>query len=619
MKGRRLWIPAGLVALIVLLALAAPLLGLPDPVRQEVAQRLAGPAPGNPLGRDEFGRDVLSRLIWGARTSLAVAFASSLVACLFGTILGLLGGWFRGLGELLAVRSMDIVLCFPPVLLALLVVTLLGPGAGTLIMVLSVLYLPGFVRVTYAEVLSARSHDYVEAVRALGAPTGRILARTVLPNVAGPILVQLSLAVASAVVLESGLSFLGLGVVPPAPSWGLMIRGARATMTQAPLLLLWPCLALTVTILAMNLLCDALRDAMDPRTASARGGLRLVDRVLPGLLPPAPPRAEAVLEVQGLTVEIDTPRGVIRPVEDVSFAVGAGETLAIVGESGSGKSVTATAVMGLLPSAVRPSAGAVWFGGRNLLRLPEPELRRLRGGPMAMVFQDPMSSLNPVHRAGDQVAEAIRAHQPRVNRAEAWSRAVALLKRVGIADPERRARAFPHEMSGGMRQRVMIAMAIANEPKLLIADEPTTALDVTVQAQILDLLAELRRETGMALVFITHSLGVVAEIADSVVVMYAGQVVEQGSVADVFSEPLHPYTSALLAAVPEGEEAPAGIPGVVPQPHAYPAGCRFAARCPHAVAACEAAPPVLEGTAAGRSVRCIRWAELGAARARAMA
>ena len=613
---RRLWLPGAAVALVVLAALAAPLLDLPDPVRQDVARRLAGPGPGSPLGRDEFGRDVLSRLVWGARTSLAVAFASAAVACVFGTALGLLGGWSRGLGGVLAVRSMDVVLCFPPVLLALLVVALLGPGAGTLILVLSVLYLPGFARVAYAEVLSARSHDYVEAVRALGASTGRILGRTVLPNIAGPVLVQLSLAVASAVVLESGLSFLGLGVVPPAPSWGLMIRGARATMAQAPLLLLWPCLALTLTILAMNLLCDALRDVVDPRTpGAARTRLGLAERLLPGVLPANDhARADAVLDVRGLTVEIATPRGPLRPVEDVSFSVRAGETLAIVGESGSGKSIAATAVMGLLPPAARPVAGSsVRFDGRDLLRLPEPELRRLRGGAMAMVFQDPMSSLNPVHRVGDQVAEAIRAHDRGASPSAARSRAVELLRRVGIADPERRARAFPHELSGGMRQRVMIAMAVANGPKLLIADEPTTALDVTVQAQILDLLAALQRETGTALVFITHSLAVVSEIADCVAVMYAGQIVEQGTVEAVFGDPRHPYTRALLAAVPEGDAPPSSIPGVVPQPHAFPRGCRFAPRCPHAIAACEAAPPALEDGGRGHLVRCIRQAELAPA------
>jgi peptide/nickel transport system permease protein len=601
---RKLLLPGAVVAAIVALALAAPLLDLPDPVRQDVARRLAPPTDTNWLGRDEFGRDVLSRLIWGARASLAVAFASAAIACLLGTLLGLLGGYFRGAAEFLAVRSMDIVLCFPPILLALLVVTLLGPGAATLILVLSILYLPGFVRVTYAEVLSARSHDYVEAVRALGAPAPRILLRTVLPNVAGPILVQFSLAVAAAVVLESGLSFLGLGVVPPAPSWGLMIRGARSTMVQAPLMLLWPCLALTLTILAMNLLCDALRDAVDPRTAPPRR--RLLDRLLPGLLPP--PRSGAVLEVQGLSVAIETPRGTVRPVQDVSFAVEPGRTLAIVGESGSGKSLTALALMGLLPPAARVAEGAAWFDGSDLLRLPEHAMRRLRGGPIAMVFQDPMSSLNPVHRVGDQVAEAIRAHRP-LPAGRARAEAVALLRRVGIADPERRARAFPHELSGGMRQRVMIAMAIANGPRLLIADEPTTALDVTVQAQILDLLADLRRETGMGLVFITHSLAVVAEIADEVVVMYAAQVVERGPVAAVFDDPRHPYTRALLAAVPEGEDAPQGIPGVVPQPHLFPAGCRFAPRCPRAAPACEAAPPPLEPIAPDHAVRCIRWAE----------
>jgi peptide/nickel transport system permease protein len=263
---KRLWLPGALVAMILLGAVAAPLFGLPDPVRQDIARRLSGPMPGSWLGRDEFGRDVLSRLIWGARTSLGVAFAASLLAGLVGVLLGLIGGWSRGAAAFLSVRSMDIILCFPPILLALLVVTLLGPGAATLILVLSILYLPGFARVTYSEVRSVRGRDYVEATRALGAPTWYILLRTVLPNIAGPVLVQLSLAVAAAVVLESGLSFLGLGVVPPAPSWGLMIRAARATMEQAPLLLVWPCAALTLTILAMNQLCDALRDAVDPRT-----------------------------------------------------------------------------------------------------------------------------------------------------------------------------------------------------------------------------------------------------------------------------------------------------------------------------------------------------------------
>ena len=291
---RRLVVAASAVGALLLLALAAPMLGLADPIQQDMAHRLAGSMPGSPLGRDEFGRDVLSRLIWGGRVSLSVALISVSLACLGGVTLGLIGGWFRRWGALLAVRPMDVLLCFPPVLLALLVVTLMGPGAETLVLVLSVLFLPGFTRVTYAEVLSVRRRDYVEAARAMGASPARILLRTVLPNVLGPVLVQVSLAAGAAVVLESGLSFLGLGVVPPAASWGLMIRGARATMAQAPLLLLWPCLALTLTVLAINLLCDALRDWLDPRAARPRRRLLSVAR--------ARWRSRSVLRIQSESV-----------------------------------------------------------------------------------------------------------------------------------------------------------------------------------------------------------------------------------------------------------------------------------------------------------------------------
>jgi peptide/nickel transport system permease protein len=601
------WLPVAAVATIVLVVLLVPFLGLPDPVQIDVSQRLAPPSPSHPLGQDEYGRDVLSRLLWGARISLAVALAAAALACLVGTALGLVGGFLRGLAEILAIRSMDVVLCFPPLLLALLVVTLLGPGAATLIPVLALVYLPGFVRVVYAGVLSVRAQDYVEAQRALGAGPFRIMLRTILPNVGGPILVQFSLAIASAVVLESGLSFLGLGVVPPAPSWGLMIGAARATMGQAPILLLWPCLALSLTILAMNALCDALRDAVDPQRRPRRPlHRRLLQAVAPGLSSEPGP----VLDVRGLTIEIAAPSGPVRPVRDVSLDVAAGETLAIVGESGSGKSLTGLAVMGLLPPVARVVAGAARLEGQEVLRLDEAKLRRLRGGTMAMIFQDPLSSLNPVHRIGSQIAEAIRAHQP-ASASMAWKQALALLKRVGIPDPPRRARAFPHEMSGGMRQRAMIAMAIANNPRLLIADEPTTALDVTIQAQVLELLADLKRERGMALIFITHSLPVVAEIADRVVVMYAGEIVEQGRADEVFARPLHPYTTALLRSAPkEDGTLPVGIPGVVPPPNAMPPGCAFAPRCPHCLPACETAPPPLARVGEDRLTRCIRWREV---------
>ncbi|MGK9232367.1 dipeptide/oligopeptide/nickel ABC transporter permease/ATP-binding protein [Inquilinus limosus] len=600
------WIAAGATAGLLLIAAAAPLLGLADPLAMEMKSRFAGPSAAHLLGQDEYGRDVLSRLVWGLRTSLFVGLAAAALAGVLGTALGILGGYLRGVAEVLAIRSMDVVLCFPPLLLALLVVTLLGPGVLTLIPVLALVYLPAFTRVTYAGVLSARSQDYVEAMRAQGAGGLEIMTRTILPNVAGPILVQFSLATASAVVLESGLSFLGLGVVPPAPSLGVMIGGARATMAQAPLLLLWPCIALVLTILVLNALCDGLRDFLDPKTLVRRPFRR--QRTVAGLAEAAA-ADDAVLDLDRLSIQIDTPQP-IPAVRDVSLRIRPGETVAVVGESGSGKSLTSLAVMGLLPPVAQIGGGAVRLQGADLLRLDAEAVRQRRGRSMAMVFQDPASSLNPVHRVGDQIAEAIRAHRA-ISGAAAWSEAVALLRRVGIPDPERRARSFPHELSGGMRQRVMIAIAIANDPALLIADEPTTALDVTIQAQILDLLAELRQQSGMALLFVTHSLPVVSEIADRVVVMYAGEVVEEGRTGDVFGAPLHPYTAALLASAPrEDGPPPQGIPGVVPAPDALPPGCVFAQRCPMRAGACEAARPHLVEPTADRRTRCLRWKEL---------
>jgi peptide/nickel transport system permease protein len=610
----RLRLPGAIVGGIILVALAAPLLPLADPVKMEVSARLALPSFTHLLGQDEYGRDVLSRIIWGARASLTVAFLSAVFAGLIGITLGLLGGYARGLVEILTVRSMEAIVCFPPILLALLVVTLMGPGAATLVIALTILYAPGYARVAFAATLAARGLDYVTAQEALGAKPARILTRTILPNVAPPLLVQFSLTVAAAMVLESGLSFLGLGVVPPAPSWGLMIRGARSTMEQAPWLLLWPCIALTGTILTFNLLCDRLRDVLDPRAGSTGAGWlkRAAVRILPDASPAPVP---SLLRVEDLTIEIETQVGRIRPVRNVSLALAPGETLALVGESGSGKTLTGLALLGLLPPTMEIANGRVLFvdragQSRDLARLGEAEMRRLRGDEISMVFQDPSSSLNPVHRVGDQVAEVIRAHRDEP-RARAAAQAVNLLKDVGLPDPQQRARAYPHELSGGQRQRAMIATAVANGPRLLIADEPTTALDVTIQAQILDLLMALKTKSDMGLIFITHNLAVVAEIADRVCVMYAGEIVEEGPVAEVFARPRHPYTAALIASAPNGVNAElAAIPGVVPLPYALPAGCTFAPRCSRAVEQCHAVKPAFAEVGAGHSSRCFRWKEV---------
>ncbi len=316
-----------------------------------------------------------------------------------------------------------------------------------------------------------------------------------------------------------------------------------------------------------------------------------------------------LLELKNLTVEFPSPSGPVAAVREISLSLAAGETLALVGESGSGKSVTSLAIMGLLPPQARLS-GSVMLQGRDLSTARATELQQLRGAQMAMIFQEPMTALNPVMRVGDQVAEAVKAHHPEVSKAEAREQATKALREVAIPSPERRSRDYPHQLSGGQRQRVMIAMAIVNRPALLIADEPTTALDVTVQAQILELLADLRRRLGLAMLFVSHDLAVVGRVSDRIAVMYAGRIVESGPAREIFEHPSHPYTRGLLASIPtlktNRHEPLKAIEGMVPSPGALPAGCSFAPRCPLCIPACEAAMPALVELAPGHEARCIR-------------
>jgi len=327
-----------------------------------------------------------------------------------------------------------------------------------------------------------------------------------------------------------------------------------------------------------------------------------------GAMPSAAERSpsEPLLEVRDLVVEFDTPRGAVRAVDGVSLTLARGATLGLVGESGCGKSVTSLAVMRLLEPNARVARGSIRFDGVDLLALDERRMRALRGARMAMIFQEPMTSLNPVFTVGAQIGETLRVHQG-LGKGAARARAVELMRLVEIPDAERRARAYPHELSGGMRQRVMIAMAIACEPMLLVADEPTTALDVTIQAQILDLLRGLKDRLGMSLLLITHDLGVVAAETDEVAIMYAGRVVERAPTEPLFAAPAHPYTAALLASLPRLErraERLAAIPGRVPDPASLPSGCRFRDRCPRASARCAVEDPALEPIGPGRTVAC---------------
>jgi len=321
-------------------------------------------------------------------------------------------------------------------------------------------------------------------------------------------------------------------------------------------------------------------------------------------------RNGSILTVDGLQTHFFTEEGVVRAVDGVTLSVRPGEMLGLVGESGCGKTVTALSILRLVPDPPgRIVGGTISFEGRDLVRLPEEEIRKIRGCAISMIFQEPMTSLNPVFTVGEQVAEGIRQHQ-KVSRREAWDQAVEVLKRVKISDPARRAREYPHQLSGGMRQRVMIAIALALRPKLLIADEPTTALDVTIQAQILELLLGLQEEMKMAVMLITHDLGVIAETADRVVVMYAGRVVEEASVKELFDNPLHPYTQGLMESLPRLETGKArrrlrAIPGLVPNLLQLPTGCKFAPRCPKVVEQCWPTEPELREIRPGHSARCI--------------
>ena len=365
---------------------------------------------------------------------------------------------------------------------------------------------------------------------------------------------------------------------------------------------------------------------------------KLKPRTLPATCVPIP---LVLLELQNLTVEFPSPQGPVAAVRGVSLSLDAGETLALVGESGSGKSVTSLAIMGLLPPQARLS-GSVLFEGRDLAAAHtaglQTMLQRLRGARMTMIFQEPMTALNPVMRVGDQIAEAVLAHAPaagsnalslaraagsnalsgspaRLTRAQARQRAIEAMRAVAILSPERRWRDYPHQLSGGQRQRVMIAMAIVNRPALLIADEPTTALDVTVQAQILELLAGLRQRLGLAMLFVSHDLAVVSRVSQRVAVMYAGRIVESGPVREIFARPAHPYTRGLLGSIPtlstNRNEPLAAIVGAVPSPGALPPGCSFAPRCPLCIPACQAAMPALVEIAPGHHARCIRATESG--------
>ena len=612
-----------ILLLIAVLAVFADWLAPYDPTELFAGERAEGMSGDHWLGTDHLGRDVASRLIYGSRVAVRVAFQVVGITLAIAVPIGLLSGFIGGRLDVVAMRTMDAIHSVPTLMLALVFAASFDLSFNWGLFGISLAFVPTMSRLVRAQTLAVREETFIEASVSIGTPMRRILLKRVLPNAASPVIVQSSIYVGGAILLEASLSILGIGVPPGSAAWGSMLEEAFQSIYTDTANVVIPGAAIAIAVLAANLLGDGLRDALglDPGHrygARTKMGLTVAGRRhkrrsgTEGADGQALPEAAPLLDVRGLSVEVRTEHGVFGVVEDVGFELRHGEVLGLVGESGSGKTVTSLSLMRLLPSPpFRVASGQVLFEGDDLLLRSIHQMRAMRGRDMAMIFQDPMAALNPSMQMGHQIAEAVRLHR-NVGKAAARRRAVEMLDRVGIPDARARVRSFPHEFSGGMRQRAMIAMALACSPKVLIADEPTTALDVTIQAQILELLVELREEFGLSIIFVTHDLGVVADFCDRVLVMYAGQIVEQAEIHQLFQHPSHPYSDALLAAMPrltDRDKELVTIPGSVPTIESFPSGCRFHPRCRLAVEECASGAVSL--VEVGDSVsRCIRTEEL---------
>ncbi|GAA0240980.1 dipeptide/oligopeptide/nickel ABC transporter permease/ATP-binding protein [Cryptosporangium japonicum] len=598
--------PRGAVAVVFLALLTtacvcAPLLTRFGPLDQHIDAVRGLPSGTYWLGTDVLGRDLLSRILFGGRSSLLGVVEAVVAQLLVAVPAGLVAGYFGGLVDRALMRLAELLMSIPAIMILLAVLAIFGNSLPVAMIALGVLSSGGLMRLVRGAALVAREELYVTAAELMGLSRTQVMLRHVLGRCRGVIIVQTSLFAAIALGVQTGLTFLGLGPQPPEPTWGGMVAEAASVFSQDPWMLVPPGTIIALTVLAFGVLGDVVRDATSERQSAAGTG-RARHRTAPAGTAAAP--SDALLSVQGLSVAVggDTP---LRLLDDVSFEIAAGEVVGLVGESGSGKSMTARALIGLLPTNCLVESGHVVFDGKALR---EADFRALRGREIAMISQEPMAALDPSFRIGSLVGEVVRTLEGKRGKA-VTERVVELLTMVEIPDAADVARRYPHQISGGMAQRVAIAMALAGGPRLLIADEPTTALDVTVQAEILDLLRRLQQENGMAVLLVSHNLGVIADMCSEVLVLYAGQVVEQAAVDALFAAPAHPYAAALLASSPEkagiGQPIRA-IPGTVPSPEDWPTGCRFANRCELAEPECRGEAIPLVDVGADHRSRCIR-------------
>ena len=574
----------GILLLIILtLSILAPILPLKEPNITNTADRFMVPFEGGHiLGTDHLGRDLLSRLLWGTQLSLAVGFAAAFIAATFGSILGAIAGFYGQKTDNIIMRFIDMLMAFPYILLALAIVAALGPGLFNALIAVALVNIPFFARNIRGVTVTLANKEFIEAARLSGMSNLRILIVEIFPNLLPMIVIAMSTTVGWMILETAGLSFLGLGSQPPQADLGSMLGEARSALITNPHTSFVPGIMIFCIVIGINLFGDGVRDALDPRLK--KGSLI---RPLPqtiyegGDTQPTP--STKLLSVQNLSTQFHVNQDVYQSSNDVSFEIQEGECLGLIGESGSGKSVTALSVTSLVaspPGVIKK--GSVNYKNENLLALPYEKLRSIRGNKISYIFQDPLTTLHPLHTIGDQLLEALQAHDSKLSISESISKSKDLLKSVQIPNPDNVWDVYPHQLSGGMRQRVCIAMALINNPELIIADEPTTALDVTVQAQILNILNSLRKERKLSILFISHDFGVISQLCDRVIVMYAGSIVEEGPVKNIMQQAAHPYTSELIKCVPQlgnKEHALHSIPGNPPSLNQLPEGCAFANRC----------------------------------------
>jgi peptide/nickel transport system permease protein len=627
--------PTAVISLIwlvglVIASLTSPLWLRYGPLEQDLSAVLQGPSLAHLLGTDELGRDLLSRIVTAAASTLFIGLIPPIVAVVI-TIPVTLWAARTERGEGFVNRVSEIVLSLPSTVIILAVIAAVGTNMPLVMAMFGLLLFGALYRVFFGQAKSLHKQLFVEAAAVDGVRPMSASFRHVLPNMSTTVIVQFVLLFGVGIMMQAGLAFIGLGPQPPEPTWGGMIQAAARFIFQQPWMMVPTGGVLALTIIAANALADVLSGGAatppplvairrkKPKTDAAASASLLAPRTdakTAATPAPAASSAEAAasgtLSVRDLVIGVD---GGPALVTGVSLEVRPGTVMGLVGESGCGKSVTSYAILGLLSPGLSVRSGNILWNGADLATANEKVLAKVRGHEIAFISQEPSRALDPMFTIGWQLSAAVKRLRG-VGSGEAKRIAGELLTDVGIIDPPRVLKSYPHQISGGMAQRVAIALALAGSPRLLVADEPTTALDVTIQAEILALLRKLVADRGMSIILVTHDLGVVADLCDDVSVMYAGQIVETGTVRDVLVRPEHPYTMALLAADPhaildfEGTARLASIPGQVPLPGSWTTGCRFAQRCMFARDECLGTIPLTPRSEGEGGVRCVRHDEV---------